>query len=61
MIGQADSPMSYDESTRTFAFYSDDVNFVGDQAFAIKASLVDYPDMFKESSAILSVAASDPC
>ena len=61
IIGPSDSPMSYDEATRTFAFYSESVNFEGDQAFAIKAYLVSYPDRFKETSAILSVAASDPC
>ena len=53
--------MSYDESTRTFAFYSQDVSLVGDQAFAIKAYLVEYPNRFKESSAVLTVEASDPC
>ena len=35
--------MSYDMSTRSFAFYSEDFNLIGDHEFSIEAYLTEYP------------------
>ena len=36
-------PMKYDTDTRTFSFYSEDTNLLGDHEFTISAFLTEYP------------------
>ena len=61
-IDASSEPMSYDSTTSKFMFYSEDVAYVGDQAFTLSAFMTDYVDngVVKEE-AILTVIAVDPC
>ena len=42
-IDESSDPMSYDEVTKTFTIYSEDMTLIGLQTFTLEAHLTDYP------------------
>ena len=52
-------PMSYDENTRTFSVFTDDLDFVGTKVIEIKASLIDYPQI--TSTLPFEMSVKSPC
>ena len=55
--------MAYESATKTFTFYSEDFNMLGDNKILISAHLTDYPSMTSSSLGAETpyITVKNPC